>query len=809
MMRLGTLTALDLTGVRPLRQADGAYHHACVDCGHAARTGNWYTRCGNPDCATQVFSSLDLVARKFQMSHPEAAEFTNAQLGREMVTKEMADHETGRRAVLDAWLAGCRGATHTFGLANKLNKLNSSGYLVMPGQLGSSVVTGATIRSLVSVALATGADVPDIMLQQPPEHAVAYVVQSVPHTIDRVVISTGVREWHLVWHLKRVGLVGLLGANDRQLVAPDYRSALALQRHLSDVGDPQEVAAIFVDRDGESVREPWRPDLHTLTAVVGGVSDIPTFAAFHEAFPLASEQVGAVHRNNLLGPARKGGDMPWVVMRRSYLAAAIDRGQRELTIEAINLLEQTSPSRAEVSWLVRWLRERNKLELSDAVKIHMDNRVIATDKRTKIRETASEYVMASGLSTSSITNFALQFTSNLLFRDAAGGAHFHAAQLVFGRSSVEILIGQSAIDSARELQKTIRHQLVMAGGTVAEQLPTIIDQPAFARYILPHFKKQIATLPSCEGFCNMGWSLDRALYVGPGIKVTLNGREHGQVVRHPGVTALRHFSPAVDWDVGFAEKLPAAARDLVAMILASCVRFYVKSVTRPVCVHHSPEARHLLKTMFAAIGQHEIFELNPNVRDHSGTQGVRGYPFLTTGYNAAQAHNAKFGHILLTDTGYTVAEEISQEDAEAAGRSLQYGLLRVVEWCLATGAEEFSEVPALHYNSSLLREGKWLVENVCKLQPWEVSDLGLAHLESLLAQIPATDTLRRLALKDGTTLTADLAGLEWDRDKVREDLRALRSRCEGEGDLLEMGAVEVLPAMELYYGRSPDVAVVF
>ena len=244
------------------------------------------------------------------------------------------------------------------------------------------------------------------------------------------------------------------------------------------------------------------------------------------------------------------------------------------------------------------------------------------------------------------------------------------------------------------------------------------------------------------------------------------------------------------------------------MTLASCVRFFVKGVTRPVCVQHSPEARHLLKTMFEAVGQKEIFELNPNIRGQSDTHGVRGYPFLTTGYNAAQAVGAKFGHVLLTDTGYSVTSAVSQEDAEAAGRSLQFGLLRVVEWCIATGAEDFSEVPALHFNSSLLREGKWLVEHVCDLQPWEVSDTGLIHLEDLLAQIPATDIFRRMAIKDGTTLTADLSGLQWDRDKVREDLKALRSRCDGEGDSLIMGAVEVLPAMELYYGRTPEVSVI-
>jgi hypothetical protein len=494
-------------------------------------------------------------------------------------------------------------------------------------------------------------------------------------------------------------------------------------------------------------------------------------------------------------------------MRRSYLAAAIGRGKRELSSEAVSALELSGPSREEVAWLVQRFREKGRLELSEAVKRHMDNRVIATDHRVKVRETASEYVSTYGAATTSITNFTLRFSSNLFFRDSADV--FHLATLVFGKTSVEVALGAHTIDNARELQKAVRHQLILGRATHApEQLPTVIDTLALTRYVLPYFKAQIAELPPQEGSCSMGWSNDRAMFVGPGLKITLEGREYGPVARHPGVTSLRHFNSTTDWNVGFSENLPTAARDIIAMVLASCVRFFVKSTTRPVSIHHSPEARHLLTTMFAALGQTEIFELNPNIRDQSGTQGVRGYPFLTAGYNAAQAAGARFGHLLLTDTGYSVTDEVPQEDAEAAGRSLQYGLARVAEWCLATGAETFSEIPALHYNSSLLREGKWLIENVCELQPWEVSDLGLAHLEALLAQIPAADTGKRLALQDGTVLTADLSGLRWDRDKVREDLRALHSRCDGEGDSLVMGAVEVMPALELYYGRPAEVAVV-
>ena len=806
-MRLGTLSALDTAGVRPHRQADGSYYHACVACGSAAITGNWHTQCSDPSCAWQIFSPLDLLAAKFDGDHRKAAAHANDQLRWTAVTPDLVEWEITRRTVLDFWIHKCLASKTTLQVAAQTTALREKGWFLLPEQRGITVLTGDVIAELVQLAEETGASFPDSMRNRPPTSAIAYVVQTVPHTIDRVVITTGKsQEWTISWVKKRVGIVGMLGLSPDHLITSDYRAALSLQRRLQDLGQAREVAAIYVAKEDPAFREPWRPDIGKMTTVVEGPEDIVTMAAFYDAFPLATDNVMAIHHRRLVS-SEDAAPKSWTWMRRSYLAASIDGSQRELSGTAIRLLEQSHPSRDEIAWLIQRYREKGRLELAEDIKRHMDNRVIFNDGKLKIRETASDYLIDYGGSTSSIANFALSFAYNLFFRDSVDV--FHQGRLNYGRTSLDITVGAHAIDNINELQKTVRHQMLPhRSDSTPEQLPTVIDSGMMRRHVIPHLKRQVSALPSKEGFCSMGWTTDRSMFVGPGMKVTLNGREPGPVPRHPGVIQLRHFKTDSDWNVGFSADLPLVARDLIAMTLASCVRFFVKSITRPVCVQHSPAARHLLKTMFESIGQREIFELNPNLRDHSNTQGVRGYPFLTTGYNAAQVTNARFGHVLLTDTGYSVVDEVAQEVAEAAGRSLQFGLLRLVEWCLSTGAEEFSEIPALHFNSSLLREGKWLVENVCELQPWEVSDLGLTHLEDIFAQIPFTETAKRLKMEDGTKLTADMAGLNWDRDKVREDLYALRSCCEGDGDSLVMGAIQVMPAMELYYGRSPEVAVV-
>lgn len=805
-MRLGTLTALDLCGLRPRRRADGAYQHACVACGSSAVTGGWHTQCDNPSCPSEVMSAFDLVALKLG-GYAKAAAFTNDQLRRVAMDSTSPTKEAERREVLDFWLGCCR-AGGSAATSNQIAALAAKGYKLLPGQRGMTILTAADIKQLAKLATRTGADFPEGFLTKPPPTALAYAVQTHPASIDRIVITGGGdRECHVTWQRKRAGLIGLVGMVGSRLIAPDYRAALALQRRRSDAGCREEIAAVFLDKDGDAWRESWRPDTTAMSVIVSSPSDIVTFAAFYDAFPMADTCVRARHTRDVTSPEGPSGDgLTWTWMRRSYLAALIGRCDQELDGPAISLLERAYPSRMEVAWLVQKFREAGRFDLSADINRHLDNRVIYSDGRLKIRETSSEYVADYGSSSAPIANFAIQFYNNVFFRDSADV--FHSARLMFGRRSVEILFNAHSVDNPNELQKTLRSQALLHRAGGPDQLPTIIDATSMRRHVIPYFKKQVSRLKSTEGFCNMGWSIDRTLFVCPGMRVNLDGRKAGPVTRHPGVTSLRHFETSVEWHDSFTTALPQAARDLVAMILASCVRFFVKSDTKPIRVRHSPQARHLLRTMFEAVGQREIFEMNPNMRDQTGTQGVRGYPFLVSGMNSAQAAVSKFGYALLTDSGYSLETEVSQEDAEAAGRSLQSGLLRVVEWCLATDAKEFSEIPAIQHNSSLLREGRWLIENVCKMQPWEVSEFGLPHLEGLLGQLTQAEAATRMTLIKGETLVVNMEGLLWDRDQLAVELLTLASDCKGEGDLLEMGAVAVLPSIGLYYGGVPEMSVV-
>lgn len=802
-MRLGILTALDLAGLRPVRQADGSYRHACPTCRGRAWSDSGHTHCLDPVCPSAIFTPLDIIRAAYKETALEACSRVNLHLRCTAVEPGDAAVDQNRRDVMDAWLQAAR-SPQPIGAILLKHRLSKDGLTLHPGSLNMALLGKEALLQLLAAAVRCGAEVPPTLLLNPPDAVLAWISQSTPGSIDRIILRTRRQSWQLVWNKVRFGLTGLIGTTpgSRRLVALGHERALSGQRSLSLAGTPQEVGFIQ-SFEGERHLEDWAPHADIFVAAPATRDEVIQLSRFHDVFRRMRMPVMRYQRiSSIQDPVHY--IRPWERFRQAFLVQNLDKDERELSPGSIYLLEQVNPSSQEMQALVSFFRIRGRLALAEDIKRHMGNRVIYSDKKIKIRETASEYVIQNGTSRTSITNFALELTTNLVFRDT--GEIFHAARLSFGKESLDALLDVASLDNPGRLQERVRQPVMAQAHTAA--LPTVIDSISMRKHILPWLRAQVANLPSTEGVSAIGWSQDRQMFAGPGLRLNLSGATMGRVAYHPNLGSMKCFLNETSWEAAFPEKLPQAAYDLVAMIMAAAVRYYVKSVQKPVTVTHSPEARQLLKAMFAAIGQHEIYELNSNLRDLSGLSGVRGYPLLATGYNLAQAMNAKFGYVLLTDGGYTVAEESSPEDAAAAGRALQAGLVRVAEWCLATQAEEFRERPALHYNTSLLREGQWLMEHVCKLQPWEVSDVGLLTLEEVLSQIPEADTMRRISLRAKDNLIqADLEGLRFDPDALSADLSALSPRSGRDGTLFTVGAAEMLSAMQCFYGREPSVKV--
>jgi hypothetical protein len=213
----------------------------------------------------------------------------------------------------------------------------------------------------------------------------------------------------------------------------------------------------------------------------------------------------------------------------------------------------------------------------------------------------------------------------------------------------------------------------------------------------------------------------------------------------------------------------------------------------------------VLEGMTRALGQTAVFDMGVNVRDVSNVDGVNGYPFLASGYGQNQLRKANLPYVILTDEGYRVNSSPDSQQIEAGGRALQYAIVRVVEWCLATGADDFREVASVEHHTSLLQEGQWLALNVCDLQPWEVSISGTKEFECMLSQIPAGETKSRMTLVDGEKLQINLSGVVLDVELLRLELAAMGVVVASDGDILSASAASIMPPMAVFYGQSPDV----
>lgn len=744
----------------------------------------------------------DLVARAYGGSYARALVEINHYVRREVINPSDAIVLESERMVMLELMA-LRHREPTAPMVSIISRLRKKGTPHARGQSGVMVVGRDSMQRVVAASLAAGARVPDFLLGSLPEAAVITVVQSHPCSVDRILIHHEGKVHTIMWRRRQTGLVGIIGADPHRprLLAPNTAKALEIQRKLAAEGRPQLVAAVFEDPGAELTRSHWQPDGSLFVAITDTADDVIALSRMCDQFEALSTGL-------LASSYRRAADQDppnkWSSFRAASICATVRPDDKCVSPSTLRLIEGANPSKREIIAAADIFATTGRTDIADSLRRCSENYIIFRNKETSIRETASDYVMETATSRMPLTNFALRFIESHVFRDS--GDVYHEADMTFGRVTQRVYIHSSSVDNTSKLEESLRAYALLRNGDNTEQLPTIIDNNTLRRYVVPHFRRQIAELPSSIGADNIGWSLDKQTFYAPGIHVNIKGSTQGPVKFHPGAPALRIYDPKATWPEMSPQSLPTPAADLVAMMLAMCVRFYVGASPRPLCVAQSREARNLVNGIFRELGQQTPHEVNVNFRDRGSIKGVRGYPIHLTfdGHNpeAIAAHG-----VVLSERGYSVAEEVQEADVEAAGRAFRYSLLRVVEWCLATGAEEFSEQAAVMPHTAYLREGKWLIENVCKIQPWEVTDIGLAHLEGLLAQIEVGRTEDRIYLQDGHVVRMDLSGLECDVDRVMMDIQTLGSASHFKDNHLVVKAVTMMPALAQFYGKAPTVTM--
>lgn len=799
------LTALDLARLKVQRLGDTKHSFDCPSCGGLAWAGRVHLQCTKKECKHRVFSPLDILNVVWRKSHVECEELVAPIIGRQP-NKAASYARKSERLVLNAWLNLCRiprtAPESMMSSQFSKNKADAS-------NLGCSatIVDAPKLKAFIQIAIETGATIPDQLLNDPPATSLAYCIQSIPHTIDRVVIVTTRSTSSIVWKKRRAGFCGLIDTNPGfvQFLTSSKLDAMRLQYTLRKMGHVPHIVSAFNDLQAEFTEGGWLPDEIPMTAVVSRSTDIVELQKTIDQFPGMEDNLNATTESALTSFVPCSATTKWDGIRLAMMLRYNEGNNKRVDPQCAMLFEQTGSRPDDAAYLVDAFTRDGRIELAADMRRLAENHIIFQDNAGTVHETYNSYRMFTKHGAVDIANFSLRLQVSVIFGDVNSEV-FYQGTVGHGSKKTKALVSRSALESVKHLQQEL--QVVAAGGDGV--IPTVIEVGHMRGKVMPYLAAQAARVPVIRGVSFLGWSSDRRLFQTAGMEINMDGVKKTKPVFHPAAQQLRPFSEPSLWSEACPEVLPDA-QTLVAMMLALTVRSYKRCTTRPIKIVQASDAITLLQGIMQAMGQNNILELNSNARDvrmQHNSSGVIGYPCVAAGFSNHQINQSTSTYTILTDEGFNVTDQVTPQDAENAGRAAQFALTRVVEWCLATQADEFTEMPSTDWHNSLMREGQWLVEHVCKLQPWEVRIKEVSDLEQVFRQIPLETIHARMVILNGITLRVDCSGLEINVDGVIRECGGIGVECALKDKALHFPASPIIPAIHRFYGCDPGIKAV-
>ena len=758
-------------------------------------TTTWYSECADRGCVLRTASPHDLLAWHLGGDYRKAGAFVSARISRFKITADESDALARRRRVMMQWLKFCRAGT-TLGTAASIRSVMRSGGHIIRGQESACILSSKDLAVLNRLASSTGAKFSGGDLDPEVTATLAFAVQTAPWRIDHIILEHPKKSAVISWAQGRSGFGGMIGmaAFPSRKFAASPAQALMLQNAMVATGNTEEIG--FWKNIGLSAPALLPVQSRKMIMVVDSPRQMVDCSRVLGGMSL-DDIVMSCSSRSLAGIAPDGNArlFRWGDMRVGFILSTILPTDKSLSPEAVQVMETSAPSSHEVGRLANLVRKTGRLRLANQIDAQLDNQLIDTDGDKTVRETASSYVVSSPTAGDEvIANFSLRFHNNLYFADSA--EIFHIGRVNCGKSSYEVIFPQTALDSSNGLQTALRYH--HATKTKVDATPTIHDPTPFKKYVMKHLRRQSADLKRIAGVTALGWSIDRKVFYLPGMVLDMDGRSAGPSRYHPNMPALRMFEETLAWPDVCTTELPPAARDLIAMILAQCVRYFLRMPTHPICVDQASPARILAISLSEALGQKDVFTTSVNNRESQQTPGVRGYPLLAHGYSYQQAQMMTTPVVLLTDGGYSGG---SVEDfagtLDAMGRTMQYSLVRVAEWMMSGEVSEFLEVPSVEFNNSLIREGRWLMDRI-QLRPWEMPDFANDPLDAWLATMGYDRLCRDMRLTADSTVVIPA---EMCTAGLADALRKIDPMLV-EGEEITTNATRTLVAFSRFFGRE-------
>lgn len=805
MLDVSVLSALDAVGIRTVRVDSTTRLHSCPACGAPAKTKTSYSKCSSALCGSAVMTSLDIIRMATGGRAGAAASSLAKFLRRQPFEPEAIKHEVVRRAVLDSWITIVRG-----GLSLRAS-ITASGYKknglnVESENPNITILDPRQVSGLCRLAEQSGGSF-DPMLTTLTSPVVGWIVQTAPHTIDRVVLRVEKSNKSIRFNAKSKGICGLLSASPELIIARNWRSALESVDHFRHAGIHDNIGFFCVSKRHSDFTTAQAELPTTLKLIYSDVTDLIPMANAMKDLGI-DEGAQQVMKINSLYHTTSQKPGRWEDLCKSTIRDSLKGEWSTLPQDALFLIENLSSGQQMILDLAEELRLLGKTDQSRRLVAAASHRTIYVDEQLRVIARTGEYAVETKFGSNQVANFSLDFDANLVFRDTR--TVFHQGRMIIGTAVIPFVLPPSSLRSVGLLEESLRHQTLSRPFSKAETLPTIFDQHTFRKIVTPHLTQVASSQPPTMGADHIGWTVDRSVFIAPGCVVSLNGREAKPTPFHPTTPVCGLFEQA-----DIPEVVPkitcGPTSDATARILAMCLRFYVNATQAPLLFKNDQHTRTTLRIIFRVLGQVKELEINQNLRDIMANTGVRGYPLLAVSQGGALT-SIKQNIVILTDQGLELPE-IEEGEAEAIGRALLFGLLRIAEWCLSTSGEEFREAQAMTYEQALLIEGKWLLEHVCEIQGWEIELESVGEIERFFAGVSVEKRHQHFQLINGLELRINTLDAKVDYNQIKHDFKrmGIEARpCPSSSKALRIPATMGLPIYQRYFGQemADSIAVV-
>jgi hypothetical protein len=609
-----------------------------------------------------------------------------------------------------------------------------------------------------------------------PDICLAYIVQSVPWRIDRMVVGSGSSAHELVWHDEPVAVVGMLDVqfDVREVyVASSMKAGIEISQKSMDYR-----SNILTLHKIPEAPYNWRFGNTRMAALIRTTADLFLLQRF---FDNTGVKADAVNPNSAFSKVTT-----LDAFRRKTIAACMDARNASVGPEASFIFENTGAKDSDAVFIASLFNSAGMLSMSAAVEEMRHNRAIYTDRDMTIREVGGEYVVRRDRRNESISNFTVSVENSVVFPDTREVYHEIVVRSVARQSTT--IVAASSLANPEQLQAEAR--LSALGSDNA--LPTIIDTPTFRKYVTPFLRRQAAESKVKQGTSRLGWSRDRQSFVLPGVTVSMDGKSAQRYIPYPGYAALREVKSVSLSDMGVLEALSPRAANLLGLLTLPVARHFFSCPVRPVFFAQGQHSSEVLQTIFGMCWQSSAFEMPHNTREAQGIDGVYGLPFLVTGFGYARVDKLHVPYLVLANRGHIIDAGITLVEAESIGRCLLTAVVMVAEWCMTVGeSHPYADFRSTQQESEV-SEGLWLLREAADCDFTDTRKIS--KFDDLLAKIDPSKI--RLSTDGNVILPVDTEDPEILGELLNMDLNPAVIEHE-----LHLSS-EAIPYIHRFYGSA-------